>query len=98
MEGANSERRRQVCMSIDDVPSPVNFHDLHEAEEWTLQTTRKRPWRAEFFSMYAKALNERFAKPIRVLELGSGPGLLAQQVLDSCAIQSYAALDFSAVM
>ena len=85
-------------MRIDDVPSPINFQDLHDAEAWIEQTTRNRPWRTEFFSMYVKALNQRFDQPISVLELGSGPGFLAQQILGNCPIQSYAALDFSAVM
>jgi hypothetical protein len=63
-------------MSIDDVPNRVNFHDPKEAKEWIERTIANRPWREEFFSRFAQAVNQRFDRPISILELGSGPGLL----------------------
>src|ERR1700722_15145419 len=85
-------------MSEDDVPSPIDFHNQRDAEAWAEQTARNRPWRPEFFGIYVRALNERFRQPFSVFELGSGPGLLAEQVLENCSVRSYVALDFSEAM
>ena len=62
------------------------------------QTTRIRPWRPEFFQAFATALNARSSHPLRILELGSGPGQLASAVLKNCDISQYVALDFSDAM
>lgn len=58
----------------------------------------KRPWRAEFFDRFA---TEVAASPVlarRVLELGSGPGFLADRLLREFPCVAYVALDFSAAM
>lgn len=85
-------------MGADDVPSPIDFHNRRDAEAWVEQTSRNRPWRPELFEACVRALNERFREPFSVFELGSGPGLLAEQVLEHCSIRSYVALDFSEAM
>ena len=85
-------------MGVDDVPSLIDFHDPRDAEVWVEQTARNRPWRPEFFQAYVQALNARFREPFSVFELGSGPGLLAAQVLENCPVRSYVALDFSEAM
>ncbi len=81
-----------------DVPSPIDFHDQDQASAWVTETVRKRPWRPAFFATFCAALSRPGAAPIRVLELGSGPGHLAREVLAQCHTNRYVALDFSAAM
>src|SRR5437764_262326 len=81
-----------------DVPSPIDFHDPAQAKSWEQNTIVRRPWRPEFFQAFASELNSRFSQPFSVLELGSGPGHLAQQILSACQVARYCALDFSDAM
>jgi len=85
-------------MSEQDVPSPIDFHELAQAREWEAQTIKKRPWRPQFFAAFATAVNSRFDREFSVLELGSGPGHLAEQILRDCKVARYVALDFSEAM
>ncbi len=85
-------------MPVEDVPSPIDFHDPAQAAAWVAETVRKRPARPLFFQAFTGALTERFDKPFTVLELGSGPGHLAEQVLQACPDATYTALDFSPAM
>ena len=62
------------------------------------RAAKTRPWRPEFFRSFAAALNVRSSHPLRILELGSGPGQLACAVLKSCPVAQYVALDFSNAM
>jgi cyclopropane fatty-acyl-phospholipid synthase-like methyltransferase len=85
-------------MSEQDVPSPIDFHELAQAREWEAQTIAKRPWRPQFFATFVTALNGRFDREFSVLELGSGPGHLAEPILRDCKVARYVALDFSESM
>jgi SAM-dependent methyltransferase len=85
-------------MSEQDVPSPIDFHELAQAREWEAQTVVKRPWRPQFFAAFATALNSHFAREFSILELGSGPGHLAEQILRDCKVAKYVALDSSKAM
>jgi SAM-dependent methyltransferase len=55
----------------------------------------KRPCRTDFFDTIAQAIPNRHVK---VLELGSGPGFLAERLLQDNRIIEYVALDFSSAM
>ncbi|MGC3979962.1 MAG: class I SAM-dependent methyltransferase [Steroidobacteraceae bacterium] len=71
---------------------------MSDAREWQATAMLKRPWRVEFFERFA---TEIAASPIpvqRILELGSGPGFLAEHLLRKFPHPSYVALDFSAAM
>jgi SAM-dependent methyltransferase len=81
-----------------DIPSPINFHDLAQARSWMERTAVSRPWRPEFFRAFSAALNSRTSHPLRILEVGSGPGQLASAVLKTCCVSQYVALDFSGAM
>lgn len=83
-----------------DVPYGEDFHDPAVASAWADGVMRKRPWRAAIFRHFVEIVNAApVASPIRVLELGSGPGFLAEQLLDHCPkIEHYALLDFSGPM
>jgi SAM-dependent methyltransferase len=85
-------------MSEQDVPSPIDFHELAQAREWEAQTIIKRPWRPQFFAAFVAGLNGRFGREFSVLELGSGPGHLAEPILRDCKAARYVALDFSQSM
>lgn len=85
-------------MSEEDVPSPIDFHLLAHAREWERQTIQKRPWRPQFFAAFVSALNSNHPGAFSVLELGSGPGHLAEQILGGCNVSRYTALDFSKPM
>lgn len=82
-------------MESDDVPTSVDFHNPLHARRWTDETPRKRPWRASFFTAFCTALT---GKHLRVLELGSGPGHLARELITRCEIADYVAVDFSEPM
>jgi SAM-dependent methyltransferase len=81
-----------------EIPSPIDFDDPAQARAWVDSTVQKRPARPRFFAAFAAALNAHFARPVRVAELGSGPGHLAKAIIDNCAVGFYAAIDFSAAM
>jgi SAM-dependent methyltransferase len=77
-----------------DVPIRVDFRDDPTARAWIEDTRVRRPYRHRFFAAFCAALSPRG----RVLELGSGPGQLAREILTHCDVQSYTALDFSPAM
>ncbi len=79
-----------------DIPTPIDFHDAAQARAWMERTVAIRPWRPAFFDAFAEALE---AGPrARVLELGSGPGMLAARLLKDPGIREYVLLDFSEAM
>jgi ubiquinone/menaquinone biosynthesis C-methylase UbiE len=83
----------------EDVPYGENFHDEGEAAAWADAAMRKRPWRSTIFERFAATVLESETDRPRVLELGSGPGFLAEHVLDHCpSIAEYTLVDFSQAM
>lgn len=83
---------------IKDVPSPIDLRAPEDAQAWEATAMSKRPYRTEVFAHFASAIAS-CTKPIqRVLELGSGPGFLAEHLLRALPATSYIALDFSAAM
>jgi ubiquinone/menaquinone biosynthesis C-methylase UbiE len=85
-------------MSTVDVPSPIDLRLMSDAREWERTAMRKRPWRTEFFSMFAEELRKQKPPVSRVLELGSGPGFLACHLLNALPDVHLVLLDFSAAM
>ncbi len=82
-------------MGPEDVPTSIDLRDPAQARQWADDTPRKRPWRTGFFAEFCTAL---VGKQLRILELGSGPGHLAREILTRCDIVEYVALDFSEAM
>jgi SAM-dependent methyltransferase len=80
----------------DDVPIRVDFRDPATARTWIEDMRIKRPYRPRFFAAFCAALASR--PKLRILELGSGPGQLAREILVHCDVHVYVALDFSAAM
>jgi cyclopropane fatty-acyl-phospholipid synthase-like methyltransferase len=83
---------------IDDVPSPIDLRLMRDAAEWEATAMSKRPWRAEFFARMEEEIAAAVPPARRILELGSGPGFLAQHLLQNLDGVSYVMLDFSAAM
>jgi cyclopropane fatty-acyl-phospholipid synthase-like methyltransferase len=79
-----------------DVPIRVDFRDPATARTWIEETRIKKPFRPNFFAAFCAALSAR--PQIRILELGSGPGQLAREILVSCDVGAYVALDWSQAM
>ena len=82
----------------EDIPSRIDLRDPTTARAWTSEADLKRPWREQLRVAIAGTLNAASLPVRRVLELGSGPGLLAERVLRSCAVEHYTLLDFSQPM
>lgn len=83
----------------EDIPYGENFHDEAEAAAWAEAAARKRPWRPMIFDRFVTAVAESRVSAPRVLELGSGPGFLAEHILDRCpSLARYTLLDFSEAM
>ncbi len=82
-------------LQTDDVPSPIDLRDAETARKWLAESEATRPYRA--------AVRARIGDEVRasgagsVLELGGGPGLLAEAIL-SQADATYTLVDFSPPM
>lgn len=85
-----------------DVPSPIDLRLVADAREWEANALLKRPSRPRIFRAFSSALSSAgFLGPkqrIRILELGSGPGYLAHQLMTDFADADYVAFDFSEAM
>jgi SAM-dependent methyltransferase len=79
----------------DDVPYGDDWFQLEVVDAWTKAADRLRPWRSQFRDAIADFI-AMLPAGARVVELGSGPGFLAERVLERCgSIASYSLLDFS---
>jgi len=78
-----------------DVPSPIDLRRMSDARPWAETALARRPVRPEFFDAFAREIGRDGA---RILELGSGPGFLAEHLLRAWPGLDYTALDFSPAM
>lgn len=76
----------------------VDLRDEAIARQWATESASKKPWRPEFRSAFAELLRPLAASPLRILELGSGPGLLAKRILQDVPVSEYVLFDFSEPM
>jgi SAM-dependent methyltransferase len=82
-----------------DVPCPIDYKQIAEAREWADGTNARRPWRTEFFATFAQLVSKASnGERRRILELGSGPGFLAEVLLSSLPNVDYVGLDNSPAM
>ena len=78
-----------------DVPPGVNFLDAGQVSGWVAACEVDKPWRDPMRECFADLVGA-LPQGAQVLELGSGPGYLAQAVLQHCPhVESYTLLDFS---
>lgn len=80
-----------------DVPSPINLQGEADAREWASKAMVSRPWRVDFFECIRANLKPS-SGIVRVLELGSGPGFLAEHILSRSPNVHIVLLDFSEPM
>lgn len=80
-----------------DVPSPVDVRAMPDALSWEQSAMSKQPFRAMIFERIATEIDGTLPTA-RILELGSGPGFLAEYLLRSLGRRSYCMLDFSPAM
>ncbi|MCB9521414.1 MAG: class I SAM-dependent methyltransferase [Myxococcales bacterium] len=79
----------------DDVPSPIDLRDPDTARAWLADAELRRPFRPAVRARIAEEVKARGAT--RVLELGGGPGLLAEAVVAATGA-AYTLVDFSPPM
>src|SRR5438128_2451300 len=72
---------------------PHDYFDASYVQHWAQVANVKRPFRAEFFAAFAAELAP--LGQAKVLDLGSGPGFLAEHVLRQSEVAAYHLFDFS---
>jgi SAM-dependent methyltransferase len=82
-------------MAVKEVPSDHDFFDPGYVKKWTESIVRYRPERQQLFKAFAAQAVQMEKEPLSLLELGCGPGFLAEQLLHRCKISRYTLVDFS---
>ena len=85
-------------MSVKEVPSNHDFFNPAYVKQWTDSIMRYRPERKQLFKAFAAETAQIQKDALSVFELGSGPGLLAEALLQNCQIERYTLMDFSPQM
>ena len=86
------------ALQKEDVPYGNDWDSATEAAAYGDAADKARPWRSEIRDHIAARV-ATLAPRARVLELGSGPGLLAHRVLQQCPnLETYTLMDFSEPM
>jgi SAM-dependent methyltransferase len=85
-------------MLQDDVPSPIDLRNIPDARRWADAAMLVRPARHHVIDRIVQELGDLRSSPRSVLELGSGPGFLADRITVNLSTLAYTALDFSAAM
>ena len=86
------------ALQTEDVPYGNDWDSATEAVAYGEAADRARPWRSEIRDHIAARV-ATLAPGARVLELGSGPGLLAHRMLQRCPhLETYTLMDFSEPM
>lgn len=75
---------------------PHDYFNPEYVNQWEQSANSKRPFRAQFFDAFAAELSP-FSK-LKILDLGAGPGFLAEHLLSRCDVASYHLFDFSPLM
>ncbi len=86
------------ALQPNDVPYGNDWDSAAEVVAWAEEADRIRPWRTGIRDHIADRV-AKWPPAARVLELGSGPGFLAERVLRRCPdLEVYTLLDFSEPM
>ncbi len=85
-------------MDVVDIPSDHSFFDPGYVRHWLEDTTVRNPARPAFFDAFAEQLSAPSWPALSVLELGSGPGVLAEHILARCQVAKYWLADVSPSM
>jgi len=80
----------------EDIPPGVDFLSEDAAWKWTEEAAAKLGSRIDLFAAFVQAITAHTPPARDLLELGSGPGFLAEYILSRCpAVERYRLLDFS---
>jgi SAM-dependent methyltransferase len=82
---------------VDDVPSPIDLRNPADARVWE-ESAQRRPGRTETFKAFRTELALANPPFETILELGSGPGFLAEHLLSEMPGLRLMLLDFSEAM
>jgi SAM-dependent methyltransferase len=95
---AFDERHAPLTEPDQDVPYAEDLQSPEGAKAWVDEADRKRPLRLRIRHTIVDRL-AALPPGARVLELGSGPGFLAEQILNGCTdVAHYTLFDFSEPM
>lgn len=72
---------------------PHDYFDENYVQEWERIANSRRPFRIQFFDAFVAELQQLAGASL--LELGSGPGFLAEHILRRCDVAVYHLFDFS---
>lgn len=76
-----------------DYTGPHDYFNEVYVNEWASVANSRRPFRAQFFDAFVSEL--AVLRKLKVLDVGSGPGFLAERILTGCDVASYHLFDFS---
>ncbi len=68
------------------------------ADRWARTADERYPARDAFWRLFIDELAAAVTRPPRILELGSGPGFLAERILAAVPVESYTLIDVSPAM
>ena len=93
-----ADSRDTMLLSDDDIPYGDNWQSATNVATWIDAADQRRPWRVQIRERIAEHVGA-LRRDARILELGSGPGFLAECILERCPnVSSYTLLDFSPYM
>ena len=81
-----------------DVISAIDLRLEEDALAWVAASEAKKPLRPQFRAEFVRTLRTLNPLPRRILELGSGPGRLAREIIDALTPDEYVLFDFSEPM
>jgi SAM-dependent methyltransferase len=84
--------------SASDDPDAHARHWEESALRWHDTADQRYPARGAFWDLFVSELDGAFTRPPRVLELGAGPGFLAERILSRVPVETYALVDISPAM
>ena len=73
-------------MAVKEVPSDHDFFDPAYVKKWTASIVRYRPERQQLFKVFIAEAARIQKDQLSVLELGCGPGFLAEQLQPPSAL------------
>ncbi len=83
----------------EDTMNAVNAKRWEDgATHWAATADERYPARHAFWDLFTTELVGGFGRRIRILELGSGPGFLAQRILRAGVASTYTLVDISPAM
>jgi len=75
-----------------------DYFDKTYVTGWSENEIKKRPERELFFEEFVHQIKHLPKTSLSILEIGSGPGFLAERLLTSCSIKRYFLFDLSPFM